>query len=69
MYFPVPGKVSRRKVHQSSGLPSQLTRAEGHDFEQRLLMADRFNIPESDLGGMRIDFELGTGKGRTRWKR
>lgn len=69
MHFPVPGKVSRPEVHQSCGLAGQLTRAEGHDFYQRLSMVKWLDIPESDLDEMCIEFELGTGGGQTRWKR
>lgn len=60
---------SLRSTPIESGLLSQFTRAEGHDFYQRLHMRSCFNIPESDLGEMCIEFELGTGGGQTRWRR
>ncbi len=28
-----------------------------------------FEVPESDLGEMCVEFELGTGRGQTKWKR
>ncbi|KAL1937653.1 hypothetical protein VTO73DRAFT_13039 [Trametes versicolor] len=55
-----------------SSKPSVLPdpRQEGRNFWQRFKDMDEWlRIPESDLGEMCIEFELGTGWNQTRWKR
>lgn len=48
---------------------SQLTTTEGHYFPERFSMGNWFNVPESDLGKMCIEFKLGADVSQTRWKR